>query len=183
MVPSSKIYAVVLTFPDDIEAVISKLLINFEQYFNHSIVPHMTLIYPFTPVFSLYRVYEQLEKVAKETKPFNITLNRIKYFEGENNVAYAALENKRIVKKLHIDLTKALEGLVKERSIDARYTLERFMPHVTIGSRIPDDVLPELRQKLSRFHLYYTNYVTEFSLFIEIDGAWQRKRVFELTAN
>ncbi len=181
MVPSSKIYAVVLTFPDDIEGVISRLITNYEQYFNHSIVPHMTLVYPFTPVFSLYRVYEQLEKVAKETPPFNITLNRIKYFEGENNVAYAALENKRIVKKLHIDLTKALEGLIKERSIDSKYTLERFMPHVTLGSGIPDDVLPELQKKLARYYLHYDNYITEFSLFTEIDGAWQRKRVFELT--
>ena len=180
MPSANKTYAVALTFPDDIEGVISKLLANYEQYFNDSIVPHMTLAYPFTPVFSLYRVYEALEKAAKKTPPFNITLNRIKFFEGENNVAYAALEHKQLVKKLHIDLTKALEGLVKERSIDSKYTLERFMPHVTLASRLPDDVLEELKIKLSRYYLHYTNYVTEFSLFAEVEGAWQRKRVFEL---
>ena len=93
--------------------------------------------------------------MAKETPPFNITLNRIKYFEGENNVAYAALENKRIVKKLHIDLTKALEGLVKERSIDSKYTLERFMPHVTLASRLPDDYCRSFKIKLARYYLHY----------------------------
>ena len=180
MVPTSKTYAVVITFPQDIEKVILKFLTNYEQYIRHDIVPHMTLIYPFTPVFSLYRVYEALEKVAKETAPFEITLNRIKYFEGENNVAYAALEHKQLVKKLHIDLTKALEGLIKERSIDSRYILEKFMPHVTLASRLSDDVLEELKIKLSRCYLHYTNNVTEFSLFADIEGAWQRKRAFEL---
>jgi RNA 2',3'-cyclic 3'-phosphodiesterase len=178
--PSSKIYAVALTFPEDIEAVISKLFSKYEQYFNRFIVPHITLIYPFAPVFSLYRVYEALEKAAKETSPFEITLNRIKYFEGGKNVVYAALEHKNAVKKLHIDLSKALEGLIKERSIDSRYVLERFMPHVTLASHIPADVLPELQLKLSRFNMHYTNYVTEFSLFSEVEGAWDRKRAFEL---
>jgi 2'-5' RNA ligase len=180
MVPSSKIYAVALTFPQNIDVLFAKLLANYEQYFNHAIVPHITLIYPFTPVFSLYRVYEALEKAAKETAPFEITINRIKYFERENNVAYAALEHKQLVKTLHIALTKALEGLIKERSIDSKYTLERFMPHVTLASKLPGDVLEELKIKLSRYHLHYTNYVTEFSLFAEIDGAWELKRVFEL---
>ncbi|HTY81216.1 MAG TPA: 2'-5' RNA ligase family protein [Dehalococcoidales bacterium] len=176
-----KTYAVVITFPENIDTLINKLLANYEEYMRHDIVPHMTLIYPFTPVFSLYRLYEALEKVAKATPPIEITLNRIKYFEGENNVAYAALEHRQTVKKLHIDLMKALEGLIKERAIDSRFILERFMPHVTLASRIPDDIFPELQLKLSRFHLHYTNQITEFSLFSEVEGAWQRKRAFELT--
>jgi 2'-5' RNA ligase len=181
-VPSaSKIYAIVLTFKGNIEKVITRLFTSYGPYFQHAIVPHITLVYPFTPVFSLYKIYEQLEKVARQTAPFPVTLNRIKYFEGENNVAYAALGNKRPVRKLHIALTQALEGVIQPQNTESRFILERFMPHVTLASLIPDEVLPELQKKLSKYHLHYEDRVTEFSLYAEINGAWQRKRVFALS--
>jgi 2'-5' RNA ligase len=180
MAAASKTYTVALTFRDSLEKVIINLLTNYEQYFNRSIVPHLTLIYPFTPVFSLYKVNEQLEKVAKQTKQFNITLNGINYFEDDSNVAYAAIENKRAVKKLHIDLISSLEGLIKEQYTDGKYNLDRFVPHVTIGNKIPDDIFPELKKRLSTCRLHFEDNITEFTLFAEIKGAWQSKRVFEL---
>jgi 2'-5' RNA ligase len=174
-------YAVVLTFSPAIQKPLSKLGEEYLQYIDYKIVPHLTLIYPFMPVFSLYRVIEQLEKVAKHTKPFGITLNGIKYFENESNVVYAALENKRAVKKLHIDLITSLEGLIKEQYTDGKYNLERFVPHVTIGNKIPDDIFLEIKRKLSRQRLYFEDDITDFTLFAEIKGVWQRKRIIELT--
>jgi 2'-5' RNA ligase len=173
-------YAVVLTFSPAIEKILSRLRQEYLQYVDYTIVPHLTLIYPFMPVFSLYRVYEQLEKVARQTKPFEITLNGIDFFEEDSNVIYAAIENKRAVKKLHIDLIRSLEGLIKEQYTDGKYNLERFVPHVTIGNKIPDEIFLDLKQKLSKRHLHFEDNITDFSLFAEIKGIWQRKRVFEL---
>ena len=59
-------------------------------------------------------------------------LNGIEYFEGTNNVAYVAVENKWPVIGLHTDIVYSLKGLIEESDKEA-YKLERFTPHVTIG--------------------------------------------------
>jgi 2'-5' RNA ligase len=174
-------YTIALTFAPDIEKTLNKLCEKYLKYTDYQIVPHLTLIYPFMPVFSLYRVNEQLEKVAKRTKPFNITLNGINFFEDESNVIYAAIENKRPVKKLHIDLVRSLEGLIKEQYTDGKYNLERFVPHVTIGNKIPHDIFTLLKKRLSKYRLHFEDNITDFILFAEIKGLWQPKRVFHLS--
>jgi 2'-5' RNA ligase len=176
-------YAVVLTFSGEIEKVFSRLREDYQQYISYTIQPHVTLVYPFVPVFSLFRVIEQLEKVAKRTKQFSITLNRIEFFETGNNVAYAAIEKKRAVKKLHTDIIKSLDGLMKEWHTDGRYNLEKFVPHVTIGERIPAAVFPDIKKRLSKYKLYYQDNITEFSLFSEENGDWQIHRVFTLSGD
>jgi 2'-5' RNA ligase len=173
-------YAVVLTFSPDIEKTLSKLCEEYLKYIDYKIVPHLTLIYPFMPVFSLYTVNEQLEKVAKRAKQFNIVLNGIKYFEDEINVVYAAVENNRAVKKLHVDLVRSLEGLIKEQQTDGKYNLERFVPHVTIGKKIPDEIFLDLKKKLSKQRLHFEDEISYFSLFAQTKGVWQQKRVFKL---
>ena len=59
-----RIYSIDLTFSEDIEKVLSKMRRDFKQYIDYVIVPHITLVYPFAPVFSLYQIYDQLEKVT-----------------------------------------------------------------------------------------------------------------------
>jgi 2'-5' RNA ligase len=174
-------YAVVLTFSGEIEKVFSKLRADYQQYINYTIVPHITLVYPFVPVFSLYKVNEQLEKVAKRTKQFSITLNRIEFFEAGNNVAYAAIQNRRAVRKLHTDIIKSLDGLIKEWDTDGKFNLEKFVPHVTIGEKIPVGVFPDIKKRLSKYKLHYEDNITEFSLFSEEKGDWQINRIFKLT--
>jgi 2'-5' RNA ligase len=180
MAKSINLYGIFLTFNSGIEKIFNRLRENYEQYFNLPIAPHLTLMYPFVPVFSLYPVVEQLEKVARQTKPFNIVLNGIKYFEKENNVIYAAVENKRAVKNLHMDIAVALEGVVQEWRAEGKYSLDRFIPHVTIGNKIPNVIFPELKKMLSKYRLHFEDSITDFSLYTEIDGIWQPKRVFEL---
>ena len=181
MAKTKKDYAIVLTFAPRIEKPLSKLREKYLKNTDYQIVPHLTLVYPFMPVFSLYIVNEQLEKVAKRTKPFDITLNGINFFEDESNVIYAAIENKRPVKNLHLDLVRSLEGLIKEQYTDGKYNLGRFVPHVTIGNKIPDDIFPDLKKRLSRYRFYFEENITDFTLFIETSGVWQRKRVFKLS--
>jgi len=176
-------YAVVLTFNGEIEEVFSRLREDYQQYINYTIVPHITLVYPFVPVFSLFRVIEQLKQVAKQTKQFGITLNRIEFFENGNNVAYAAIEKKRAVKKLHTDIIKSLDGLIKEWHTDGQFNLEKFVPHVTIGERIPAAVFPDIKKRLSKYILHYQDNITELRLFSEENGDWEINRVFKLSGN
>lgn len=175
-------YAIVLTFSEEIENVLNKMRQEFQQYIDYIIVPHVTLVYPFAPVFSLFQINEQLEKVAKRTKQFSITLNGIKYFEKENKVVFAAIQNRCPVKKLHIDIIKSLDGFIKELDTDGKFNLDNYMPHVTIGSHIPDSVFKSVKKRFFRYKLHYVDKITCFSLFGEDKGDWERMRVFNLSS-
>jgi len=180
VVVSSRLFGIGLTFRGNIEKVITLPITGYVPYFNRTIVPHLTLIYPFMPVFSLYRVNEQLEIVAQGTKPFRIVFDGIRYFENESNVVYAAVAHIRAVKRLHFDLAGSLEGLIKEQQTDGRYNLEKFVPHVTIINKVPDDSFAELKKRLPKYTLHYEENITDFTLFAETKGIWQPKRVFKL---
>jgi 2'-5' RNA ligase len=180
MARKEKIYSVDLTFSEEIENVLNKMRQDFQQYIDYVIVPHITLVYPFAPIFSLYQIYEQLEKVAKHTKQFNITLNGIKYFEHENKVVYAAIQNRRPVKKLHTDIIKSLDGFIKETKTDGQFNLDNYTPHVTIGSHIPDSVFENIQKRFSRYKPHFEDKITCINLFTEDKGNWERTRVFEL---
>ncbi len=173
-------YAIVLTFSDKIDKVFGKLRADYQQYITYTIVPHITLVYPFVPVFSLFKVIEQLDQVAKRTKQFSIILNGIKFFENGNNVAYAAILYRRAVKKLHIDIVKSLDGLIKELYTDGKFNLEKFVPHVTIGEKIPAAVFPDIKKRLSKYKLHYEDSITDFVLFSEENGDWELERMFKL---
>jgi poly(A) polymerase len=178
---TKRIFAVALIFPEAMEKRINRLSEDYRQYMKYDLVPHLTLVYPFVPVFSLFPLKEQLEKVARRTAPFNIALNRIDYFEGEHNVAYAALEKKRAVKNLHADIIKSLDGLIKEWNADGRYNLENFIPHVTIADKIPLKIFAEIKRRLSGYAFRYEHRVADFSLLEEESGSWLINQVFELT--
>jgi 2'-5' RNA ligase len=176
-------YAVVLTFNEKVEKIFSRLRARYPECLNYTLVPHLTLAYPFVPVFSLFRVLEQLDAVAKRTKQFKITLNGIEFFENGNKVAYAAVEKKRAVKRLHADIIGSLDGLIKEWYTDGKFNLEKFVPHVTIGDRIPAAVFPDIKKWLSKYKLHYEDNITEFSLYAGENGDWQISRVFQLAGD
>lgn len=175
-----RIYSIDLTFSEDIEKVLSKIRRDFQQYIDYVIVPHITLVYPFAPVFSLYQIYEQLEKVARRTRQFNVTLKGIKYFENENKVVYAAIQNRQPVKKLHTDIIKSLDGYIKETQTDGEYNLDNYIPHVTIGSHLPDKVFKKIKIRFSRYKLHFVDKITYINLFAEDKGNWERAKVFDL---
>ncbi|MDD5338068.1 MAG: 2'-5' RNA ligase family protein [Dehalococcoidales bacterium] len=180
MAKKDRTYAIVLTFSEDIENVLSKMRRDFQRYIDHFIVPHITLVYPFTPVFSMYQIYDELGKVAKRTSPFDITLKGIKYFDNGNNVAYAAIKNRQPVKKLHTDIVKSLDGYIKETETDGKFNLDNYIPHVTIGSHIPDKVFKNIKLRFSKYKLYFEDEITFINLFVENKGVWERTRVFEM---
>jgi 2'-5' RNA ligase len=173
-------YAIALTFSEKTAEKINNLRTDYQEFSDYVIDPHITLVYPFSPVFSLFLIYEQLEKIAKRTKQFSVVLNGIEFFENGNNVVYAALENRRTVKKLHTDIITSLEGLIKEWRTDGNFNLEMFVPHVTIGEHIPDSLFPDIKKQYSKYWIHYEEKITSFTFFHEKEGIWEKKRVFEL---
>ena len=107
------LHAVTLTFSGEIKDLFSKLRQNYQQYIKYTIVPHITLVYPFAPKVDISIINKMLEEVAKRTSPFTLVMSGIEYFQGHNNVAYVAIANKQPVKELHIDLIRSLRGLIK----------------------------------------------------------------------
>ena len=176
------LYTVALTFPSEVEEGLSRLKEQYNQYVNYTIEPHLTLVYPFVPEVDIVIINEKLEAVAKRTKPFTLVLDGIEYFEGTNNVAYAAVENKRPVIDLHTDIIQSLKGLTKEPYTDGKYNLEGFTPHVTIGEQIPDEVFAIVKKQFSDYKLHHEIKIVSFSLFSSgEDGIWKSAHVFELS--
>jgi len=144
-------YAVALTFPGDIEEVFKKLREKYNKYISYKIIPHITLVYPFTPTLNITVLYEKLEEVARRTKKFIIVLEGIEYFEVKVNVAYIAVRNTRTVKNLHTEIYNSLKGLIKVEAIFEDYDHEEFVPHMTISDEIPYDVFPTIKRELKNY--------------------------------
>jgi 2'-5' RNA ligase len=173
-------FAIALTFSEKIEKAVNKLRVKYHPNMTDPIVPHLTLVYPFTPVFSLFQINERLNEVARRTSPFSIILHGIKFFENGNNVAYVAIQNRDIVKDLHTDIVTSLDGFIKEWRTDGKFNLDMFIPHVTILSRIPEKLFPAVKRRFSRYHWHFQDDVTGFSLFSERNGQWERHFAYEL---
>ena len=175
------LYAVVLTFSDEHVKELNKLREKYQRYVSYTIVPHLTLKYPFTLIADIAIVNDKLKAVAGKIKPFTLVLNGIEFFEGINNVAYAAIENKRPVIALHAEIVHSLKGLVKEEDEEI-YELDRFTPHVTMGESIPEDVFPAIKKMLADYDLHLECQISAFSLYAGTwDGVWKLESVFELS--
>jgi 2'-5' RNA ligase len=173
-------YAIALILSSKTAEKLNKLRTDYQQATDYIVNPHITLVYPFSPVFSLFQINEQLDKVARRHKQFNVILNHIAFFENGNNVVYAALHNNRTVKSLHMDIVRSLEGLIQEWNIEVDYNLEKYVPHVTIGAKIPDSVFPVVKKQYSSYRIYSEDVINRFILFSDDNGTWERKRVYEL---
>ena len=177
------LYAIVLTFSDEVAKALNELreLIKYKQYVSYTIEPHLTLKQPFIPEINLTIINERLRVIAERTRPFTLVMNEIGYFEGVNNVAYAAVENKQMVIELHTDIVHTLEGLVKQEGAE-KYELERFTPHTSIGESIPDGAFPTIKKMLSGNKLGLECEISAFALYSGTwDGAWGPVSVFKLS--
>lgn len=174
-------YAVALTFPPEVKEELSKLQKEYTEYISYRIEPHITLKYPFATDVGVVVINDRLHKVANATRSFIVVLNGVKYFEGENNVAYVAIENKGPIIDLHYRIVHSLEDLDKEESMEI-FDLQRFTPHATIGEQIPKEVFPRVKDSLSSLHIRYDIEVNSFSLFsAREDDFWKSMGSFELS--
>lgn len=122
------------------------------------IPPHITLKEAFEMNDAdLEKVVDHLEKVAKESQPFQIHFHKVSHFHPANNVIYLAVNNHEPIRTLH---EKINSGILHHHH---RFP---FTPHLTIGQKMPTDELHDvygslrmrtfdLRSEVDRFHLLY----------------------------
>jgi len=78
----------------------------------------------------------------------------------------------------------SLEGFITEENTDGMYDFKRFIPHVTIGEQIPDEVFPTVKKLFLDYELYYEVTISSFTLFSSgEDAIWKPERVFEFSEN
>ena len=179
------LYAIAVILPDEIGKELDRLRNEFSKNMVYIPIPHLTLVYPFTPTIDITALIDKLKQVAETAAPFILTLNGIGYFEGKNNVAYVAVANIKPVINLHRKIIFSLAGLLKDELKDEQgnFNLDRFVHHVTIGELIPDEILAELKRHMSKNITHYETEVTSFSLFVRNeDGRWMTDNRFALAA-
>jgi 2'-5' RNA ligase len=165
-------YAVALVLPDEVERELDHLRGEFSQQMAYISLPHVTLAYPFEAKTDVDNITGKLHHVAAKTKPFTLVLDGFDYFQGENNVAYVAVANRQPVVDLYHEINRSLGGLVADE-YEGRLSRGEFIPHVTIGARIPDAVLPLVKRRLGEQEVHYETEITSFPLLSDgDDGKW-----------
>jgi 2'-5' RNA ligase len=173
-------YAVALTFPGELEVLMSRLREAFRPHLRSALVPHITLVYSFQPSDSIEKVVERLESVASKAKPFIITLEGIEYFQTVNNVAYIAIKNKDTVKAFMHDIVIAIKDTVTGYYAGDTYHPDHLIPHMTIGEKIPAHVFPEIKKRFTEIKITREIEVTNFALAGESAGLWEQLKTFKL---
>lgn len=172
-------YAVALTMTGKARTELAALRDRFGTSMNYSIEPHVTVKSPFTLTVDINVVEARLEEVARQTKPFWVVFDGVRYWEGANNVAYVAVRDRTPVFNLHVAIAQALRALAEG---DTTYDLANFTPHMTIGERIPDSALPAVKAELATFRPRYRLKMSSFTLFAAepnlTQETWKSARVF-----
>ncbi len=173
-------YAVALTFPGEMEIVMSRLREAFRPHLRSALVPHITLVYSFRPSKSIESVIAGLETVAIKTRPFRLMLEGIEYFQTVNNVAYIAIKNKEPVKNLMNDIVMAIREEVTGYYAGDNYHSDHLIPHMTIGEKIPAHIFPEVKKRFADLKIHREIEVSDFALAGESGGLWETLRKFKL---
>jgi 2'-5' RNA ligase len=178
------IYAVVITLRGKAQKDIDNLREKYNKYVNYTIVPHITLLYPAELKNGLSALYAKLEEVAQQKKPFILELNGVQYFDGENNVAYVAIKERKPVVDLHYNINQAVSGIIMKNASQT-YSYEHFIPHVTIAEHIPPDIFPSIKAELSKLAIKHRVRIDTFSLFSTQQNktweTWEQERIFKLS--
>jgi 2'-5' RNA ligase len=172
-------YAIVLTFPREIEKELQELRIKYNKTLTQ-IVPHITLKQPFQLLVDESIIRKKLHEITENITPFTIEFHGLSYFENEKNTAYIALKDKTQVTELHKRIVYTLQGKVDEINKEP-YELENFIPHATIGENIPSEDIKRIKQELSSYNPSYVISIDSFSLYSANDNLqWKPVERFEL---
>lgn len=113
-----------------------------------------------------------LRQVADGTKPFPIRFHRVSTFHPTNNVVFLAIQNKEPLEALH---QKIVGGFFQKPEMFA------FVPHLTIGRDLSDDVLKDVTSQLGMVQFDLTSDVDRFHLITQQeDGTWSVYQTFHL---
>jgi 2'-5' RNA ligase len=120
--------------------------------------PHLTLKAPFEANEEQAKeIAQSLEKIAENSKPFQLKVMKVSSFKPVNNVVYFKIQPTEELENMHKALHSDFIGGKPQYN---------FVPHITIGQDLSDDehsdVYGQLRmlkieheETIDRFHLLY----------------------------
>ncbi len=173
--------AVALLFPPDIANSIEKVRGEFGSARVRSVVPHITLVYPFTPTSPTTTIITRLNDVGQRIAPFVVSLDRVSYFESPTIVAYLSVIDNGETMRLHRALADSLRGLCQSELL--HFENQNFVPHVSINDEISAEQLAQLKLRLDSLRLDLKPLIDHFCLFQNDGDGWRIAEIIRLSGN
>ncbi len=172
--------AAAIVMPDSIEQTFWTLQQQHALKPWHNRIPfHVTLVSPFD-VAEHETAAEQWQRVARGTRPFQITIKDIGTFthEAENHgIIFASVVPSEALETLAHETFAAVENLRKPRS-------RPFVPHVTLADEDTLPVIAEYKKRLAAVPVHAEFVCDRFALlqFDEPNHAWNVVQEFPFTS-
>jgi len=166
-----------LIFPEDVTEKIDGLRKRFGTERVRAVPPHITLKQPFSSKAETGVIVEILQSVAATTRPFTVVLKDFDYFEGEQNMAFVAVQNPEKVRELHTKIVQVLYGLGEGGE---EHQLDRFVPHITITDLMLREQFSSLKSDLAACGFHMEAALDSFVLFANDGTGWKHVHTFWL---
>lgn len=137
------------------------------------IKPHITI----KPAFSLLdqsidTLTEKLSEIAKNVKPFTITISKVRSFAPVTYTIFFKVDE-------HDSLT-----YLNEKMHEEPFSTERehpFVPHITIGQNLAEDEFSDIYGSLRMKDIYFEHKVDKFHFMqLQEDGSWATYETYHL---
>lgn len=137
------------------------------------IPPHLTLKSAFEATEEeLDNISAELEKIAKNHRPFTLTAKKISSFHPVNNVIFLKVEKTSELESLYNELNSGRFGNPPEYS---------FVPHITIGQDLSNSEHTDVYSQLRLLKFEFSETVDRFHLLYQLDnGIWNVYETFLL---
>ncbi|MBM7553997.1 YjcG family protein [Thalassobacillus pellis] len=137
------------------------------------IPPHITLKEPFeAEEEDIEKIVPELEKIARETRPFDIEIKKVSSFSPVTNTIYLKVEPSEEI----IELNEKLHS--GNLSDNREYS---FVPHITIAQKLSEDEFSDIYGSLRMNDFDLKEKVDRFQLLYQLEnGSWTVHETFVL---
>lgn len=134
--------------------------------------PHYDLIPPHITLKEAFQVDEEkigdlvaeLKKIANETKPFNVNMNKVSTFAPTTNTIYLKVEPVPEIIELNEKMQTGKFPVNKEYS---------FVPHITIAQKLKHDEYSDIYGSMQMKNIELEDTIDRFQLLYQLDnGMW-----------
>lgn len=129
------------------------------------IPPHITLKESFeADEETLNELITEMKRVANDTEPFHININKVSTFAPVTNTIYFKVEPIQELTDLHDKLHKDKFPGDQEHS---------FVPHITVAQNLVEDEYSDVFGSMKMKKIQYEEVINRFQLLYQLDnGSW-----------
>jgi 2'-5' RNA ligase len=141
---------------------------------HHNLIPpHITLKEEFyLEEEQLEDTVHQLERIAQEVEPFQITFHKVSHFYPTTNTIYLAIDHSHPLLELHHKIKDAFDPVISPY---------RFIPHLTIGQKMSEEELHDIYGSLRLQPFTLKTNIDQFHLLYQLEnGVWNIYQSFPL---